>query len=62
MKYFVTFAVEARYIVEVEAENTEEARKKAAEEFCDTDFGEAQDIEGEDIIVEDEKDNYVWER
>ena len=59
MKYYVTFAVETRYIVEVEAKNTEEARKKATEEFCNTDFGEAQDIEGEDIIVEVEKGNYV---
>lgn len=62
MKYYVTYKVEARYIAEVEASSIEEARKKASEEFCDADFGVAEDIECEDIIVEDENGNYVWER
>lgn len=62
MKYYVTYKVEARYIVEVEAVNLEEARKKASEEFSDADFGVAEDIDGEDIIVEDENGNYLWER
>lgn len=59
MKYYVTYKVEARYIAEVEADNLEEARKKANEEFCDADFGVAEDIDGEEIIVEDESGNYV---
>jgi phosphomannomutase len=62
MKYYVTYKIDARYIVEVEADNLEEARKKANEEFCDADFGVAEDIDGEDIIVEDENGNYIWER
>lgn len=62
MKYYVTYKIEARYIAEVEAESIEEARRKAQEEFCDADFGDAEDIEGEDIMVEDEDENYVWER
>ncbi len=62
MKYYVTYKVEARYVAEVEADNLEEARKKANEEFCDADFGVAEDIDGEDIIVEDENGNFVWER
>lgn len=62
MKYYVTYKVEARYIAEVEADSIKEARRKAIEEFYDADFGVAEDIEGEDIIVEDENGNYVWER
>ena len=62
MKYYVTYKVEARYIAKVEADNLEEARKKASEEFCDADFGAATNIGGENIIVEDENGNYVWER
>ena len=62
MKYYVTYKVEARYIAEVEANSLEEARKKAGEEFCDADFGIAEDIDGEDIIVEDENGNFIWER
>jgi phosphomannomutase len=62
MKYYVTYKIDARYVVEVEADNLEEARKKAEEEYIDADFGVAEDIDGEDIIVEDENGNYIWER
>ena len=62
MKYYVTYKVEARYIAEVEANNLEEARKKASEEFFDADFGVAEDIDGEDIIIEDENGDFIWER
>lgn len=62
MKYYVTYKVEARYIAEVEADNLTEARKKASEEFCNADFGDAEDIDGEDIMVEDEGGDYIWER
>ena len=59
---YVTYKVEARYIAEVEADNLEEARNKANENFFNANFGIAEDIDGEDIIVEDENGNYVWER
>ena len=62
MKYYVTYKIDARYITEVEAENFEEAKKKAENNFIDADFGVAKDIDGEAIIVEDENGNYVWER
>lgn len=60
-KYWVTYKVEARYIAEVDADDIEEAKKKAESEYIDADFGEAEDIDGEPIIIEDEKGNYVWE-
>ena len=62
MKYYVTHKIEARYIAEVEANNLEEALKKAEEKYYDADFGEAEDIDGKAIIIEDENGNYVWER
>lgn len=62
MKYYVTYKVEARYIVEVEADSLEEAMDKAEEEYIDADFGKAEDIDGEAIVVENENGDYIWER
>ena len=62
MKYYITYKIEARYIAEVEADNLEEAMKKAESEYFDADFGEAGDIDGEMIVVEDEKGNFVYEK
>lgn len=62
MKFYVTYKIEARYIAEIEAVDVEEAKKKAESEYLDADFGAAQDIDGEQIIVEDERGNYVWEK
>ena len=62
MKYYVTYRIDARYVAEVEADSLEEAKEKADEEWCDADFGVAQDIDGEPIIVEDQDGNFVWER
>lgn len=58
---YVTMRVDARYTVKVNAESAEEARKKAEEAFFDADFGEAHDIEGEPVMVEDSDGNYLWE-
>ena len=62
MKYYVTYKVEARYIAEVEADNLKEAMEKAESEYINADFGVAEDIDGEAIIVEDENGNYIWEK
>lgn len=62
MKYYVTFALDARYIAEIEADNLEDAMKKADEEYMNADFGTAQDIDGKKVTVEDEDGNYVWEQ
>lgn len=57
MKYYVTFKVDARYVAEVEAESIDEARREATQSFSDADFGAAEDIDGEEIIVEDADGN-----
>jgi hypothetical protein len=59
-KMWVTFKVDARYTAEVEADSIEEAIKKANSRFGDADFGEAHDIDGEAIIVEDE--DIIWKK
>lgn len=61
MKYYVTYRIEARYVAEVEADSLEEAMDKAESEYIDADFGEAEDIGGHEVLVEDEKGNYLWE-
>ena len=62
MKYYVTYKLEARYIAEVEANDLEEAMQKAESEYLDADFGAAEDIDGEKIIIEDENGNFIWEK
>lgn len=61
-KYYVTYKIEARYVVEVEADNAEDAKWKADSEYIDADFGVAEEIDGEPIIVEDENGNFIWEK
>lgn len=62
MKYYVTYKIDARYVAEVEADSLEEAMEKAEEEYIDADFGVTEAIDSEQIIVEDENGNYIWER
>lgn len=59
MQYTVSIAVNGRTDVIVEAENFEEAKKKACEEVCDIDFGALECIEWQAINAEDEKGNFV---
>ena len=62
MKYYVYYKIEARYLTEIEADNLTEALRKAEEEYYDADFGVAEDIEGEPIVVADESGDVVWEQ
>lgn len=61
MKYYVNYTVEARYIAEVEADSLEEAMELAQDKFFEANFGEAEDIDGDVIYIEDNDGNYVWE-
>ena len=59
----VTYKIDARYDVEVEANTVEEAISKAKERYYDADFGEARDVDGDVIIVaNDETDEYLYEK
>lgn len=61
MTYYVTFKIDARYVAEVEANSSEQARDMAIDKYIDADFGEAHDIDAEPIIIENENGDYVWE-
>lgn len=61
-KYFVKFKVDARYVAEVETDALEEAKKEAEYAFSNADFGEAEDIDGEIVNIEDENGNFVYEK
>ena len=60
--YFVKMKIDARYTTEVEADSLEEARKKAEENFSNADFGEASDIDGNVVVIEDSDGNYVYKK
>ena len=60
--YYVTFKVESRFIAAVDAEDIDTALKEAQGRFSDADFGEAEAVDGEPIIVEDQEGNFVWEK
>ena len=59
--YWVKFKVESRYTAPVYAESIKDAIDKAWDLFYDADFGAAEDIECEPIIVSDIDDDIVWE-
>lgn len=60
--FIVTFKVEARYTTPVRARTLKEALELAESEFIDANFGEAEDIDGEAIKVENEEGDYIWEK
>ena len=62
MTYYVTYRIDARFVAEVEADTLDEAMEQAEWRYCDADFGEARDIDGCQIVIEDESGNFVWER
>ena len=60
--FYITYKIEARFIAAVDAESLEEAMEAAEGRYHDATFGEAEDIEGEPIIAEDQDGNFVWEK
>lgn len=62
MTYYVTFKVDARYTAMVDADSLEEAKREAEYEFQEADLNEMECIDGEIVIVEDEKGDYLYEK
>lgn len=60
--FYVSYKIDARFIAEVKARTVEEALKEAELRFQDANFGEAEDIQGNPVIVENEAGDYVWEK
>ena len=61
MNYYVKFKIDARFVADIEADSIEEAKQKATIAYQNADFGEAEDIDGEIIIIEDENGNFLEE-
>lgn len=59
MKFWVTMAIDGRFICEVDAEDFEKAKEKANAMYCDADFGELECIDAKVVNAEDEKGNFV---
>lgn len=60
MKYAVTFKIDGRYVVEVEANSIEETKDKAETKMYEADMNKMEYCDLDAIIVEDDKD-IVWE-
>lgn len=63
-KIFVTMTVTAQYTFEEEVsdnDSIEDMLSKANERFFEADFGDAEDIDGEVVTIEDEKGNCIYE-
>lgn len=60
MKYWVTYKVEGKFETQVEADNKNEAIKKAYDEYCEEFFGPLRALIAELASVEDENGNCIW--
>lgn len=60
--YWVTIKVDARYITQVTATSTDEAKGLAESKFADADLGPLEVVGNECIIIEDANGNFVWEK
>lgn len=59
--FYVTFAIDARYTVCVQADNLEQAKREATLDFEAEDFGMMEFVDSKLTIVEDENGNYIYE-
>ncbi len=59
--YYVTFQVDGRYTVRVDASDLESAKKEASLDFAEADFGELEAVDSSIIWVEDEPGNCLYE-
>ena len=60
-KFYVTYRIDARFTAEVEANTEEEAKEKSVSVWYEADFGQAKDVDGEIVSVEDEEGNVIYE-
>lgn len=60
--YWVTIKVDARYVTQVTAASTDEAKGLAESKFADADLGPLEVVGSECIVIEDANGNFVWEK
>lgn len=61
MTYYVTLAVEGRYVAFVEADSIEEAKRLGKEDFWTANLNEMECVEGDVVTIEDEKGEITYE-
>ena len=61
MKYYVTYQITAKYTAEVEADNLDDALKKANLKQNEEDFGVAEDVQGKIMYAESDSNDF-WHR
>lgn len=60
--YYVTLRVEARYITKVEANEIDEAKQLAMDNWIGADIGDLEDTTGEVVVIENETGDYIYEK
>lgn len=60
--YYVTLRVEARYITKVEANDINEAKQLAMDNWIGADIGDLEDTTGEVVVIENETGDYIYEK
>lgn len=60
-KYYVHFAVSARFCAEVQGSTLRDLVNTATNVYCDADFGEASDLEASVVSIEDENGDFLTE-
>lgn len=60
--YYVTLRVEARYITKVEANDIDEAKQLAVDNWIGADIGDLEDTTGEVVVIENEARDYIYEK
>lgn len=58
MKYYVTYQIIAEYTAEVEADNIDEALKKASVKQNEADFGAANNVQSKMVYMENENGDF----
>jgi hypothetical protein len=62
MKYYVTYVIDGRLTVEVNANSLEEAVTKADYAYDDANLGKTEVVDSFLSLIEDEDGNYLFER
>ena len=60
--YYVTLRVEGRYITKVEANDIDEAKQMAMDNWIVADIGDLEDTTGEVVVIENETGDYIYEK
>lgn len=60
-KYYVTFKVDGRLVVEVDATSVDAARRLAAEKSSNISVGDIEVVDEKDIAVENSNGDIVWD-